>query len=165
MNSTKNSNHCVFTEEAITEIQNSLNAVLADTFALYFKTKNFHWHVKGPNFRGYHLLFDEQASAILASTDPLAERVRKIGGHTLLSINQAAEITRIKADKGNCASALDMIRELLADNKNHSNNLRLTHDICDKHNDIATASLLEELVDESEKRVWFLSETLANERS
>ena len=132
--------------------------MLADTFAVYLKTKNFHWHVSGPHFRDYHLLFDEQAAQILASTDELAERVRKIGGGTLRSIGHIARLQRVDDNDRDFVSAGEMLRELTADNKALTKALREAHDVADEHRDVATASLLENLIDEAEKRAWFLSE-------
>ncbi len=141
--------------EAITK---ALNALLADTFALYLKTKNFHWHVSGPHFRDYHLLLDEQAAQIYASTDDIAERVRKIGGTTLRSIGQIAALQRVEDNDADFVPPVEMLRELMGDNKTFAANLREAHDLCDKHDDIATASLIENWIDETERRTWFLFE-------
>lgn len=150
----------IYAENAVNEIQSSLNSVLANTFALYFKTKTFHWHISGSFFRDYHLLFDEQANAIFASTDLIAERVMKIGGETLLSINQAAEMTIIEPCTNSSIADCDMLYQLLVDNKSHWNGLVDGHAICSKHRDFASTSLLETLIDESEKRIWFLDKSI-----
>ena len=145
----------------IVEIAQSLNLLLADLFALYVKTKNFHWHVSGPHFRDYHLLLDEQATQILGSTDLLAERVRKLGRPTLRSVGQIARLQRVADNEADALAAQDMLRELIADNAGLAARLREAHALCDQHGDIATASLIENWVDETEQRVWFLSETYA----
>ena len=145
-------------EEATRDISAALTGLLADVFALYIKTKNFHWHVSGPHFRDYHLMLDEQSAEILAMTDPMAERARKIGGTTLRSIGQIAKESRIADNDADFVDALDMLAELRDDNHDLINRMREVHDLCDEHNDIATASLLENWVDETEKRVWFLFE-------
>lgn len=144
--------------EAVVAISAALNALLADTFALYLKTKNFHWHVSGPHFRDYHLLLDEQAEQIFASTDELAERVRKIGGTTLRSIGHIARLQRLTDNDEDIVAPLDMLRELMRDNKTVAENLRKAHDIVDEHEDFATASLLENFIDQAERRTWFLFE-------
>jgi starvation-inducible DNA-binding protein len=144
--------------DATKDISAALNAILADTFALYLKTKNFHWHVSGPHFRDYHLLLDEQADQLFASTDIIAERVRKIGGNTLRSIGDIAKRTRIADNDANYVSPDDMIAELRDDNQRVVTAMREAHDVCDERNDVATASLLENFIDEAEKRVWFLYE-------
>ena len=131
---------------------------LADSYALYLKTKNFHWHVSGPHFRDYHLLFDEQAAAILATTDEIAERVRKIGGMTLRSIGEIARLQTIKDNEDNYVSPAEMLRELMNDNKKSAEDMRKAHKIADEHEDVATASLLEVWIDQAEKRTWFLFE-------
>ena len=146
-------------EEATRDISAALTALLADTFALYIKTKNFHWHVSGPHFRDYHLLLDDQSAEILAMTDPMAERARKIGGTTLRSIGQIAKETRVADNDADYVDPLDMLAELRDDNGELIARMREAHDLCDEHNDIATASLLENWIDESEKRVWFLFES------
>lgn len=138
------------------DIAGALNALLADMFALYMKTKNFHWHVSGPHFRGHHLLFDEQAEQIFAATDEIAERVRKIGGLTLHSIGEIARLQRIPDNDADYVDPLDMLAELRSDNQALIAALRETHDLCDEQNDVATASLLENWIDEAERRVWFL---------
>lgn len=144
--------------EGIAAISQALNVLLADTFALYLKTKNFHWHVSGPHFRDYHLLLDEQAAQIYATTDDIAERVRKIGGTTLRSIGQIASLQRVKDNNADFVPPLDMLRELMGDNKTFAANLREAHELCDKHEDVATASLIENWIDKTERRTWFLFE-------
>jgi starvation-inducible DNA-binding protein len=127
-------------------------------FALYLKTKNFHWHVSGPHFRDYHLLLDEQAEQIFGSTDDIAERVRKIGGRTLRSIGEIARLQRVLDNEADYVTPLDMLAELREDNMQLAARMRETHGLCDEHGDVATASLLENWVDEAERRVWFLFE-------
>ena len=144
--------------EAVAAVTEALNAALADMFALYLKTKNFHWHVSGPHFRDYHLLFDEQAAQVLASTDAMAERVRKIGGATLRSIGHIAKLQRLKDNDQDFVAAGDMLRELMEDNKALAGSMRDAHAIADEHRDVATASVLENWIDEAEMRVWFLFE-------
>ena len=146
-------------EEATQSISTALTGLLADTFALYIKTKNFHGHVSGPHFRDYHLMLDEQSAEILAMTDPMAERARKIGGTTLRSIGQIAKEARIADNDADYVDPLDMLAELRDDNGELIGRMREVHDLCDEHNDVATASLLENWIDESEKRVWFLFES------
>ena len=146
-------------EEATQSISAALTRLLADTFALYIKTKNFHWHVSGRHFRDYHLMLDEQSAEILAMTDPMAERARKIGGTTLRSIGQIAKESRVADNDADYVDPLDMLAELRDDNGELIARMREVHDLCDEHNDIATASLLENWIDESEKRVWFLFES------
>jgi starvation-inducible DNA-binding protein len=143
---------------AVAEISQALNALLADMFGLYVKTKNFHWHMSGPHFRDYHLLLDEQATQILATTDPIAERVRKIGGMTLRSIAGIARLLRLSEDDDEVVSPTDMLGELRDDNRQLTAYMRETHELCDRHNDVATASLLEVWIDEAERRTWFLFE-------
>ena len=143
---------------ATKNVADVLNTILADTFALYLKTKNFHWHVSGPHFREYHLLFDEQATEILATTDELAERVRKIGGRTLHSIGEIAKLQTIKDNNKDYVSPADMLTELMNDNKLVIKRMRAAHEIADKHDDVATASILENFIDAAEKRNWFLFE-------
>lgn len=143
---------------AVREISKVINRILADSFALYLKTKNFHWHVSGPNFRDYHLMLDEHGEAIFATTDPLAERVRKIGGVTLRSISDISKHQSIRDNNEAEVDPLDMLKELMNDNKAVAKAMREAHEICDKHGDIATASLLENYVDETERRTWFLFE-------
>ena len=146
--------------EGVAEISKALTAVLADLFALYVKTKNFHWHISGPHFRDYHLLLDDQSAQILATTDPVAERVRKIGGTTLRSIGQIAQLQRAPDNDNDGVSALEMLDELLADNQRLVENLRSSHSLCDEHGDVASASLLEVWIDEAEHRIWFLFEAI-----
>ena len=147
-----------FGENAIKDLSGALNELLADIFALYIKTKNFHWHVSGPHFRDYHLLLDDQASEIYGTTDDIAERVRKIGGTTLRSIGQVAKLQTIKDNDENFVPAHDMLRELMNDNKQVAASMRECHELCDKHDDVASASILENFIDETERRVWFLFE-------
>ncbi|HEY0300208.1 MAG TPA: DNA starvation/stationary phase protection protein [Rhizomicrobium sp.] len=139
-------------------VADALNAILADTFALYLKTKNFHWHVSGPHFRDYHLMFDEQAAELFASTDELAERVRKIGGSTLRSIGDIGKKQTISDNNEGYVSPDDMLAELHADTLHTIKAMRAAHETCDEHADIATASLLENFIDAAEKRAWFLFE-------
>jgi starvation-inducible DNA-binding protein len=143
---------------ATKDIAAALNALLADTFALYLKTKNFHWHVSGPHFRDYHLLLDEQAGEIFAMTDVLAERVRKIGGTTIRSIGDVSRQQRIADNDAAFVEPDDMLAELRDDNQRFVASMREAHDVCDEHGDVATMSLLENFIDESERRVWFLYE-------
>lgn len=144
-------------QQAITQ---ALNPLIADAFALYVKTKNFHWHMTGHHFRDYHLLLDEQAEQILAIIDVLAERVRKLGGTTIRSITHIKQLQHITDESDEVLSATEMLRRLMEDNKVMTNHMRAAHDVCDQHHDIATASLLENFVDETERRTWFLFETL-----
>ena len=148
---------------AVTDIAKALNVILADTFALYLKTKNFHWHVSGPRFRDLHLLFDEQAAEILGSTDEIAERVRKIGGTTLRSIGHIGELQTIEDNDEPFLPARAMLSELLDDNKATIEAMRKAHKLCDDHEDVATASLLENFIDAAEKRAWFLFEASRTE--
>jgi len=143
---------------ATADLSGALTALLADMFALYVKTKNFHWHVSGPHFRDYHELFDEQAAQILSATDDIAERVRKIGGTTLRSIGHITRLQKIADNDAEFVSPQDMLAELRDDNKALTQHLREVHALCDEHNDVATASLIENWIDEAEKRVWFLFE-------
>lgn len=153
-------------EQAATrDISGALNALLADMFALYMKTKNFHWHVSGPHFRDYHLLLDEQADQIYATTDPITERVRKIGGTTLKSIGQIASHKRLLDNDADYVTPLDMLAELREDNKQLAGEMRRTHELCDQYGDVATASMLEVWIDEAERRTWFLFETARSVRS
>jgi starvation-inducible DNA-binding protein len=147
--------------EGVTEITSSLRPLLADVFALYLKTKNFHWHMTGPHFRDYHLLLDEQAEQIFAMTDDIAERARKIGGNTLHSISDIAQHQRLKDNNHETVPAEEMLAELRDDNATLTGFLRATHELCEKHNDVATASLIEVWIDQTERRTWFLSETIA----
>jgi starvation-inducible DNA-binding protein len=146
------------TAEAAAAVTTVLNPLVADAFALYLKTKNFHWHVSGPHFRDYHLLLDDQGDQIFAMTDVLAERVRSIGGTTLRSIGQIAKLQRIKDNEEEFVPALDMLRELMEDNKAFTVNMRAAHEVASESNDSATTSLLENFIDETEKRTWFLFE-------
>ena len=143
---------------ATKDIAAGLNLLLADTFALYLKTKNFHWHVSGPHFRDYHLMLDEQADQIFAMTDVLAERVRKLGGTTIRSIGEISRQQRIADNDAAYVDPQDMLAELRDDNQRMVAAMREAHDVCDEHNDVATASLLEVFIDETERRVWFLYE-------
>ena len=143
---------------ATKDLSAALNGVLADTFALYMKTKNFHWHMSGPHFRDYHLLLDEHSDQIFATTDVIAERVRKIGGNTLRSIGDIARKTRIADNDAAYVAPDDMLAELREDNQRVIAAMREAHDLCDEHNDVATASLLETFIDDTERRVWFLYE-------
>jgi starvation-inducible DNA-binding protein len=145
-------------DSAVTKITKALNGLLADAFALYLKTKNFHWHVSGPHFRSYHLLFDEQATEIFETTDELAERVRKLGGTTLKSIGEIASMQRVKDNEEDYVSPLAMLRELMEDNKAMMKNMREAHKIADDNDDIGTAAMLETFLDGAEKRNWFLFE-------
>ena len=148
-----------FSPNAISEVSQALNVALADTLALYLKTKNFHWHVSGPHFHDYHRLFDAQAAQMLAATDGIAERVRKIGGSTLKSIGHVAKLQRVKDNDAGFVAAGDMLRELMEDNKTLLGSLRAAHAAASAHGDAATSGLLENWIDEAEERVWFLSET------
>src|SRR2546428_7336918 len=143
---------------AVEEITSNLRKLLADVFVLYVKTKNFHWHISGRHFRDYHLLLDEQATQIFAMTDTIAERARKIGGTTIRSISDIANNQRLKDNNKESVSPMDMISELCQANQQLTRSLRATHEICDRHNDVATASLIEVWIDESERRTWFLAE-------
>lgn len=143
----------------------ALTALLADTFALYLKTKNFHWHVSGPHFRDYHLLLDEQSDQIFAMTDPMAERVRKIGGTTLRSVGHIAHLQRVEDNDADYVEPQDMLAELREDNKDLVSRMREVHDLFDEHRDFATASLLENWIDETERRVWFLYEASRSNRA
>jgi len=143
---------------AIPEIADALNGLVADSYALYTKTKNFHWHVSGPHFRDYHLLFDDQASEIFATVDDLAERVRKLGAKTIHSIGEIARLSTIKDNDKDYVAPADMLVELMNDNKTVIKRMRATHEIADRHDDVATASILENFIDQAEKRNWFLFE-------
>src|SRR6188472_452703 len=144
--------------DAVVKISNALRPLLADVFALYLKTKNFHWHMSGPHFRDYHLLLDDQGDQILAATDAIAERVRKIGGTTLRSIGQISRSQRLLDNDADYVTPHDMLAELREDNKQLIAFMRETHDLCDEGNDVASASLLENWIDEAEQRTWFLFE-------
>src|SRR5712692_658782 len=147
------------TRSATKDIAGAMNAILADVFALYLKTKNFHWHMSGPHFRDYHLLLDEHADQLFAMTDPIAERIRKIGGLTLRSIGHISRTQRVLDNDAEYVEPLDMIAELADDNKTLAARLREAHNLCDEHRDVATASLIEVWIDETERRTWFLFET------
>jgi len=144
--------------DAVVEICGELRRLLADVFALYLKTKNFHWHMSGRHFRDYHLLLDEHGAQIFAMTDDIAERGRKLGGTTLHSISDISKHQRLKDNNADGVAPLDMLSELRGDNQELTRNLRSTHELCQKHNDVATASLIEVWIDETERRTWFLSE-------
>jgi starvation-inducible DNA-binding protein len=151
--------------EAVNKISAAVNVLLADAFALYLKTKNFHWHVSGRHFRDYHLMLDEQSDAIFATTDQLAERVRKLGGVTLRSLGQAARLATIKDNDEDYVPPREMLRELMEDNKHMAAAMRKAHKLCDDHDDSGTAGLLETFIDETERRTWFLFEASRQEGS
>src|SRR6267378_4436147 len=142
----------------VKDITGAMNAILADVFALYLKTKNFHWHMSGPHFRDYHLLLDEQADQLFAMTDAIAERVRKIGGSTLKSVGHIGRMQRVEDNDADYVEPQDMLAEVREDNKTLAARLREAHNVCDEHRDIATASLIEVWIDETERRTWFLYE-------
>ena len=144
--------------EAVKNISGALNVLLADVFALYLKTKNFHWHMSGPHFRDYHLLLDEHGGQIFSMTDAIAERVRKIGGRTIRSIGHVARLQRLSDNDAEYVDPFDMLAELREDNRMLLASMREAHDLCDEENDVATASLLEVWIDETERRIWFLFE-------
>jgi starvation-inducible DNA-binding protein len=144
--------------DGVEEISSNLRRLLADVFTLYVKTKNFHWHISGRHFRDYHLLLDEQATQVFAMTDTIAERARKIGGTTIRSISDIARNQRLKDNNKEGVSPQEMINELCDDNQQLTRSLRAVHEICDRHNDFATTSLIEVWIDESERRTWFLAE-------
>jgi len=146
------------TRSAVKDIAGAMNAILADVFALYLKTKNFHWHMSGPHFRDYHLLLDEHGDQLYAMTDPIAERIRKLGGLTIKSIGQISRIQRVLDNDADYVDPEDMIAELAEDNQTLAARLREAHNVCEEHRDVATASLIEVWVDETERRTWFLSE-------
>jgi starvation-inducible DNA-binding protein len=148
--------------EGVAEISNLLRRLLADVFALYLKTKNFHWHMSGRHFRDYHLLLDEQAEQIFAMTDDIAERTRKIGGITLHSISDISRHQRLKDNNVEFVMPEELLTELSADNQHLTRSLRSTHETCGKHKDVATQSLIENWIDQTERRVWFLSMTVRN---
>lgn len=148
-------------QEAVSEISSELRRLLADVFALYLKTKNFHWHMAGRHFRDYHLLLDEHADQIFAMTDSVAERARKLGGTTLHSIGEIAKNQRLKDNDNETVSPQDMLGELHADNQQLTAFLRDSHELCEKFNDVATASLIEVWIDETERRTWFLAEIVS----
>jgi starvation-inducible DNA-binding protein len=143
---------------ATRDITGAMNAILADVFALYLKTKNFHWHMSGPHFRDYHLLFDEQGEQLFAMTDPMAERIRKVGGATLTSIGHISRLQRVLDNDAGYVEPEDMLAELCEDNKTLAAALREAHNVCEEHRDLATASLIEVWIDETERRTWFLFE-------
>jgi starvation-inducible DNA-binding protein len=149
--------------QAVKKVSEALNVLLADAFALYLKTKNFHWHISGRHFRDYHLLLDEQSDQIFATTDQLAERVRKIGGTTLKSIGQVAKLQTIKDNDEEYVPPREMLRELMQDNKHIAAAMRKAHEVCDEADDVASASLLENFIDETERRTWFLFEATREE--
>ncbi|WP_027578820.1 DNA starvation/stationary phase protection protein [Bradyrhizobium sp. Ai1a-2] len=151
--------------EATRDISAALSALLADVFALYVKTKNFHWHMSGRHFRDYHLLLDEQSDQIFAMTDPIAERARKIGGTTIRSIGQISRQQRILDNDADYVDPLDMLAELGSDNQQLTREMRQVHNVCDEYGDVATASLLENWIDETERRTWFLYEATRNRNS
>jgi len=146
------------TPEASRDISGALNALLADVFTLYVKTKNFHWHMWGPHFRDYHLLLDEQAEQIFGITDEIAERVRKIGGTTIHSIGHIQRLRRIPDNDADLVTPLDMLAELMENNRQLTSSLRAVHGTCDEHGDVATTSMIEVWIDQSERRTWFLYE-------
>ena len=146
------------TRSATRDIAGTMNAILADVFALYLKTKNFHWHMSGPHFRDYHLLLDEHSDQLFAMTDPIAERIRKLGGLTIKSIGHIARLQRVLDNDADYVDPADMIAELAEDNQTLAARLREAHNVCDEHRDVATASLIEVWIDETERRTWFLSE-------
>jgi starvation-inducible DNA-binding protein len=143
---------------ATKDIAGAMNAILADVFALYLKTKNFHWHMSGPHFRDYHLLLDEQADQLFAMTDTIAERVRKIGGSTLKSVGHIGRLQRVADNDVDYVQPQDMLAEVREDNKGLAARLREAHNVCEEHRDVATASLIEVWIDETERRTWFLFE-------
>ena len=151
--------HSDLGQDAVKNITGALNALLADVFALYVKTKNFHWHMSGPHFRDYHLLLDEHAGQIFSMTDDIAERVRKIGGVTIHSIGHIGRLQRLSDNDAEYVDPLDMLAEVREDNRALLASMREVHDVCDEENDVATASLLENWIDETERRIWFLFET------
>jgi starvation-inducible DNA-binding protein len=148
--------------EGVVEISNGLRQLLADVFALYVKTKNFHWHMSGRSFRDYHLLLDEHAEQIFEMTDDIAERARKIGGTTLRSIADISRNQRLQDNNEEAITPKEMLAELHADNRELTRFLRSTHEVCEKHNDVATASLIENWIDETERRTWFLAEIVGD---
>ena len=146
------------TRSAIKDIAGAMNAILADVFALYLKTKNFHWHMSGPHFRDYHLLLDEHGEELFAMTDPIAERIRKLGALTIKSIGHISRIQRVLDNDADYVDPDDMIAELAEDNQTLAARLREAHNVCDEHRDVATTSLIEVWIDETERRTWFLTE-------
>jgi starvation-inducible DNA-binding protein len=162
MDKTRNAVRSDITPEAVKDISVALTTLLADVFALYVKTKNFHWHMSGPHFRDYHLLLDEHGDQLFAMTDDIAERVRKIGGTTLRSIGEIGRIKRIGDNDSDYVTPRDMLAELREDNKLLVRSMRSTHTLCDEAGDVATASLLENWIDETQRRAWFLHEMTHN---
>jgi starvation-inducible DNA-binding protein len=153
------------TSNAVRDVSAALNALLADTFALYLKTKNFHWHVSGVHFRDLHLLFDEHGDQLFAMTDEIAERVRKIGGTTLRSIGNIARLQRVEDNDADFVDPYDMVAELRDNTKDFVARMRETHDLCNEARDVATASLIENWIDQAERRLWFLYETSRSDRA
>ena len=147
--------------DAAVEISGALRKLLADVFVLYVKTKNFHWHMTGPHFRDYHLLLDEQATQVFAMTDAIAERARKLGGTTIRSISDISRHQRLTDNNAEFVAPRDMLVELRGDNQDLTRSLRATHALCERRDDVATASLIENWIDETERRTWFLSEIVA----
>lgn len=152
-------------DDAVRDLSGALTLLLADVFALYLKTKNFHWHMSGRHFRDFHLMLDDQGDQIFAMTDPLAERVRKIGGNTLRSIGQVSRIQRVLDNDAEYVTPIDMLAELRDDNASLARNMRETHGLCDEFGDVGTASLLENWIDETERRTWFLFECTRSDRA
>jgi starvation-inducible DNA-binding protein len=148
--------------EAVAEISSELRQLLADVFVIYVKTKNFHWHMSGRHFRDYHLLLDEHSEQIFAMTDDIAERARKLGGSTLHSISDISKHQRLKDNNAEVVAPKDMLIELCADNRQLVRCMRSTHEVCDRHHDVATASLIETWIDETERRAWFLAEIVGD---
>jgi starvation-inducible DNA-binding protein len=146
-------------KSSVDAVCRAINGIVADSFALYVKTKNFHWHMSGPNFRDFHVMLDEQGEQVYAAIDPLAERVRKLGGTTIRSISHISELQTIKDNNADTVGPLAMLVELMNDNKNVAKRMREAHGVCDDHDDVATASLLEVYIDETERRTWFLFES------
>jgi starvation-inducible DNA-binding protein len=144
--------------DAVVEISAALRKLLADVFTLYLKTKNFHWHMSGPHFRDYHLLLDEHGTQVFAMSDDIAERARKIGGTTIRSVSDISKHQRLQDNNDEGVAPEEMLAELRADNQELTRSLRSTHELCEKHNDVATSSLIENWIDETERRTWFLSE-------
>ena len=144
--------------DAVEEISSNLRRMLADVFALYLKTKNFHWHISGRHFRDYHLLLDEHSEQVFAMTDDIAERARKIGGTTLRSISDISRHQRLQDNNEESVTPKEMLAELFVDNQQLTRSLRSTHEVCEEHNDVATASLIENWIDQTERRTWFLAE-------
>ena len=150
---------------AVADIAAAMTTLLADVFTLYLKTKNFHWHLSGPHFRDYHLMLDDQGDQIFAMTDDIAERVRKLGGVTLRSVGHIARLSRLKDNDAEFVTAQDMLAELRSDNLDLTGFLRATHALCDEHGDVASASLIENWIDETERRTWFLYESGRNDEA